>query len=946
MPAAADELKTGGGVAAMLAPGGEVARKLNGDFEPRPQQVEMAAAVEKAFLTGKHLLAEAGTGVGKSFAYLLPAIDAAVRRKKRVVVSTHTIGLQEQIVDKDVPVLRSLYGDAGFDAVLVKGRGNYLCRRRLDAAMGRQGQLFAGDRERQQLAEIAAWAGRTDHDGSTSSLPVRPDPAVWDRVRAEAGNCMGKRCPHFRSCGWQAAKRRMNAGRLLVVNHALFFSDLALRAAGVTYLPQYDHVVFDEAHTLEDVASQHFGLRVGEGGVEYQLRHLFDAGKTKGFLPSLVNAGAEFRDVNPIMEQVAEARRRAAGFFARCLRWRDERGGTNGRVRAAGFVEDDLSPLLGDIAKQLTALAAGMGEGRDDPAASERKLETQAQAEKLRVFGETVAAVMTQSMPDAVYWVDSAGRDDRRRCTLHAGPVDVAEGLRRELWDKVPGCVLTSATLTASGHGFDKPAPARGGPDRSAPDRGTSDRGTGFQPVLATLEANQVQVRRGANLPHWTADGATYAINFRLADALPDSVLRAWRVERDDLAHRAIRDGRPLTRHELRRLDRLHSTRMEALLDAGRGACWLVRDGAAAKVRDAMMHGDGESHLLLAWCVMPNHVHAVVSLPPGGDLSALLHSWKSFSATAVNRLVGRAGQLWQAESYDHLVRDDVDLEHQVRYVAANPTSAGLQDWPWVGVDEGRVREVLSSGSGRHGLEARATGAAGEAGEADPAFDYPRRRLGLEGADGRQFGSPFDYREQAKLYVEVGLPEPADPAFAAESAERILHWVRYTNGGAFVLFTSYKALIDAANRLKRDFDAIGLPLLVQGQDAPRHVLLERFRSEENAVLFGTSSFWQGVDVRGDRLRNVVIQKLPFAVPDEPVVQARLERVAERGGNGFMDLSVPEAAIKLKQGFGRLIRSRTDRGIVVVLDKRIVTRRYGRAFLDALPDVEVERVDYRR
>ena len=249
----------------ILGPDGAIARRLGERYEPRPQQLEMADAVARRSPTAHHLLVEAGTGVGKSFAYLLPAIDYAVKHKKRVVISTHTISLQEQLIDKDIPLIQAVYPDE-FTAVLVKGRSNYLCQRRLEQARQRQ-NVFSTTIASSSRSGRSRSGRRRPRDGSLADLPTVPDPGVWDKVCAEHGNCLGKKCQHFDSCFWQAAKRRMQGGNILVVNHALFFSDLALRMAGVNYLPKYDAVIFDEAHTIEDVAGQHFGLKLSEAGI-------------------------------------------------------------------------------------------------------------------------------------------------------------------------------------------------------------------------------------------------------------------------------------------------------------------------------------------------------------------------------------------------------------------------------------------------------------------------------------------------------------------------------------------------------------------------------------------------------------------------------------------------------------------------------------------------------
>lgn len=645
----------------ILGPGGAIARRLP-HYEQRPQQLEMAEAVTEAIGASRHLLVEAGTGVGKSFAYLVPVILAATEEQapiRRVVISTHTISLQEQLLGKDLPLLNSVI-PREFSSVLVKGRSNYISLRRRDLALKKASYLFPDLGQTDELRGLLNWSKETE-DGSLSDLASRPSAAVWDEVASDANNCLSRQCHHYQKCFFYQARRRAQNAQILVVNHALFFSDLALRASGFGILPPYDVVVFDEAHTLESVASDHLGLRITSGQVDYNLRKLYHERLQKGLL-----ADSDYRQGQ---ELVRTCYAEADDFFAGLEDWWSNHPGTNGRISEPGLFRNHLSSRLGDLAGLLERYADQFHDESEktDMAAAARRIDT---------LANSLNGWCRQDIDEAVYWVErSASRSGQLRFTLAAAPIDISGILHEHLFQKTRSVILTSATMS------------------------------------------------------------------------------------------------------------------------------------------------------------------------------------------------------------------------------------------VGKSRG--------------------------------FDFLRSRLGITSAKTKQLGSPFNYRQQARIVLPQGIPDPTtdQPGFERRCGELIKHYLRQTDGHAFVLCTSYDLLRKLSSQLIGWLATENMALYSQADDIPRTQLLEKFQQNPRGVLFGTDTFWQGVDVPGDALTNVIIPRLPFSVPDQPLLQARLQAIRERGGNPFRDYQLPEAIIKLKQGFGRLIRTQRDRGIVVILDPRIRTKIYGTAFLDALPDCEV-------
>jgi ATP-dependent DNA helicase DinG len=418
-------------VRAIFAPDGLLAKARN--FEYRPQQQEMAAAVAQTLEEERHLVVEAGTGVGKSLAYLVPATLFALEKKKKAIISTHTINLQEQLLHKDILIVKKIL-PVEFEAALMKGRQNYLCPRRLQRAIQSSNELF-NTTEQADLARLVDWA-RTTTDGTLSDLPLEPDPKVWTQVCSEAHICTAKTCGQNPRCFFQQARKRLLAADVVVINHTLLFMLLGSpeeqeeREEG--YLFPNDFLIFDEAHTIEQTASRQIGIGISQYGLRATIQRLYNARSKKGLFTVTRDAAG----VTLAASLVDEADR---FFSAIDERANFKKDGREYRVREADFVDDQITG-------RLAALQVRIGEVVRKAEDELLKAELQELGRRIGEAREGIAVFLQQSAEEYVYWIERTGKT-ARNITLNAAPIDVAPVLRRMLFRDDCSSVMTSATL-------------------------------------------------------------------------------------------------------------------------------------------------------------------------------------------------------------------------------------------------------------------------------------------------------------------------------------------------------------------------------------------------------------------------------------------------------------------------------------------------------------------
>ena len=819
--------------AELLGPNGPLAKGLEG-YEERPEQVEMAERVAEALTAGKHLLAEAGTGVGKSLAYLVPMVLFAKRVQRPVMVSTHTKNLQAQLFFKDLPFLRRHLG-LEFDTALLKGRPNYLCLHKLVYTL-QEAAHELDEEERWRLLPFMTWALQTETGdvGELARFSPERDYELWDRLHTVGDDCLRRQCPCYDNCFVYKARAQARDANVVVLNHALVFAELNLEAGS---LPPYNEIVFDEAHKLEDVATDHLATEVTPRRIYRILNRLFrlphGSAAGKGLLPTLLGNLEQAR--NEVPAAVLEAAREhiLAAMQA---------------VQPASEGAD----CFFDTLRNWTEAPAGSG-------------------------------------PDAE-WVEEAGPPP---------PI---------MWDRLQACPTVPRE---KGRGGVTLAPEVADVDsRGVLARGRSAFASGSRQRKRGTYATVRRQWQGENRKRFSS-----------------ASLRADEKELFTQGKEAAIARLGLLRQALERLDEdLKEIRKRTVARSRELATEINAQNQFLNelIQDLEFVIRGDEPNYVYWCEQLGR-RAVRAVAAPLDVSGLLHDQlyqkkRSIILTSATLSV-RDAEAEAASGLTPLVARSL-----LEVPGAARRSPVVSARPSLAKPEAKHRPGHEGGDRPH----------------PKSFEFLKNRLGLSLCSQGKLeelllGSPFDYERQCCLYVPTFLPDPGsrekdfNAAFSSMAGQLIIA----SGGRAMVLYTSWSALEASTRILRKSMASEGIEVLAQGADGSRESLLARLQAGGRTALLGTASFWEGVDVRGAALSLLIIAKLPFAVFTDPIIQGRCELLEASGKDAFLHFSVPNAILRLRQGFGRLIRSKSDRGVVVLADKRVLTKRYGPAFLRALP-----------
>ena len=833
-------------IADCFAVDGPLAGALPG-YSPRASQIELAQAIGETIDSRGTLVAEAGTGIGKTWAYLVPAM----LKGGKVLISTGTRTLQDQLFSRDLPRVRAAL-TIPVSTALLKGRSNYICHYHLERLEGDERALKSRSEISQLRAiQVFAKSTRTGDRGELGKIPE--DAEIWQRVTSTRENCLGQECPHIRDCFVVKARKQAQEADIVVINHALFMADLVLRESGITdLLPDADTIIFDEAHQLPDTATRFLGSSVST----HQLLDFARMTEVAGLAHA--REAMNWSEAHKRIETAARELRLAAAPVEKM----PGRKATFENIPQPEAFDQALAALYDAVDNTSRSLAA-LGERHPDLATAARA-------------GTDIAARLVRwSQPGRQ---GAAVRGGRHRLPFAAAQAPEARDAEPATSRHETG--LAAAADGASSRGEGTAWPAQGAASAAVDTAQSTDEHTSAPAGTGSAAAGGLVRLAGATRPASAQQRRTQAL------ALDEES---------------------------------HAQAARALLRPGAGsrpAATMAVSGAAAGASSAHAASGARAGVAAtataasaAAATSASHAHAASqdARDAQAELSALLGDVAPAATSGAGSLHDWTGPSvrWVEHGNHHIRLHSAPLS-----VARAFSRFRRANQAWI-------------------LTSATLSVAND-------FRHFTHQLGLYDARSGQWASPFDYPTQGLLYVPQGMPEPQSPQFLPAFADRLMPLLQASPGGALVLCTTLRAVDRMAELLADRFDDAGIewPLLKQGE-ATRRDLLERFQALDHPVLVGSASFWEGIDLPGRVLTLVAIDKLPFAPPDDPVIEARLRACRERGGNPFAEYQLPEAAISLKQGAGRLIRTESDWGVLMVADTRLVDKPYGKRLWRGLP-----------